>query len=270
MEVLHVDGVSLSYGDRTVLRNVTFTCRPGDVVGIAGPNGCGKSTLIKGITGLLPLRSGSITVAGVDTGRMQRSKLAQLVAVVPQNPSLPEAFTALEIVLMGRTPHLGFLGYESQRDIDIAMQAMEATGTADLAARHINELSGGERQRVTIARALAQEPRLLLLDEPTAHLDINYQTETLNLISDLCVEKSLTALVALHDLNLASQYCHRIIMIGRGGVHAIGSPKEVITVDSIREVYGTEICICPHPLNDLPAILVTANGRTHRPAQPAS
>ncbi len=260
MSTLELHGVSLGYGQHLVLDRVSLQTRPGEVLGIVGPNGCGKSTLIKGVTRVLPPREGRISIDGRDITRLGRTELARLVAVVPQNPVLPEAFTAFEVVLMGRTPHLGFLGYESARDAGITMHAMEATSTLDLANRRVGELSGGERQRLTIARALAQQPKVILLDEPTAHLDINHQIETLDLISGLCSRNGMSALVVVHDLNLAAQYCQTMIMINRGRIHASGTPREVITVENVKDVYGADICICPHPLNDLPAILVTGNG----------
>ena len=260
MSKLEVRDLRLAYGQRVVLTGISFETRPGEVLGVIGPNGCGKSTLIKGITRVLEPSSGHIRVDGRDTAKMSPKEVARLIAVVTQNPTLPEAFTAFEVVLMGRTPHLGFLRHESRKDISIAMHAMATTQTSHLAERRIGELSGGERQRVTIARALTQEPGILLLDEPTAHMDINYQIDTLDLVAGLCRNESLTALLALHDLNLAAQYCDRIIMIDDGEIHAEGSPRQVITTENVRRVYGAEVCICPHPVNQLPATFVTAKG----------
>ncbi|MCX5999488.1 MAG: ABC transporter ATP-binding protein [Chloroflexi bacterium] len=222
MNILQLQNVTLAYGDRVVLRDISFETCQGEVLGLVGPNGCGKSTLIKGITRVLPLRAGRIRIEGRDISGMNPGEMARLVAVVPQNPVLPEAFTSLEVVIMGRMPHLGFLRYESRRDVSIAIHAMEITHTLDLADRRVGELSGGERQRLTIARALTQEPKIVLLDEPTAHLDINYQIETLDIVVDLCAKQSLTALMAVHDLNLASQYCRRIIMLSHGRIRAEG------------------------------------------------
>jgi iron complex transport system ATP-binding protein len=189
-----------------------------------------------------------------------------VVSVVPQHAALPEAFTAFEVVLMGRTPHLGFLRHESQQDVDIAQGAMEITDTRHLAERLVGELSGGERQRLTIARALTQQTELMLLDEPTSHLDINYQIETLELISRLCREHGLAALAALHDLNLAAQYCDRLVLLHGGGIRAEGSAAEVITSANVKEVYGASVCLSSHPVNRLPVILATSSSRAASPA----
>jgi len=258
---LRLEGMTLGYGERVVLRNVTLEVASGEMLGLIGPNGSGKSTLIRGITRLIALHEGQIFLVGREIRQLSRESLARTVAVVPQNASLPELFTALEVVMMGRTPHLGRFRHESARDFAIAWQAMEATDTLGLAERRVGELSGGERQRLCIARALAQEPKVLLLDEPTAHLDINHQAETLDLVRALCRNRGLAVLAALHDLNLAAQYCDRLVMIASGGVHSQGRPEEVITAASIREVYGVDVHIQPHPVNGLPLVTVTPDGR---------
>jgi len=256
---LRLDNVNLGYGKRTVLHDISFDAKPGEMLGIIGPNGSGKSTLIKGITRLIKPSSGQIFLDGTSIADMNQQDLARLVAVVPQNPTLPEPFTALEVVLMGRTPHLGLLRYEGEKDLAIVQKAMKATQTLAFAERRVGELSGGERQRLTIARALAQEPKIILMDEPTANLDINYQIETLDLASQLCREQDLIVVVTLHDLNLASQYCDRLIMLSNGKVYCNGTPKIVINAQAIKEVYGAEVYVYPHPLNDLPATLIVSD-----------
>lgn len=258
---LRLEGMTLGYGERVVLRNITLEVASGEILGLIGPNGSGKSTLIRGVTRLIALHDGQVFLNGREIRQLSRENIARTVAVVPQNASLPELFTALEVVLMGRTPHLGRFRHESARDFTIAWQAMEATDTLGLAERRVGELSGGERQRLCIARALAQEPKVLLLDEPTAHLDINHQAETLNLVRALCRNRGLAVLAALHDLNLATQYCDRLVMIAGGGIHSQGRPDEVITPASIREVYGVDVHIQPHPVNGLPLVIVTPDGR---------
>jgi iron complex transport system ATP-binding protein len=256
---LRLDDVSLGYGKQTVLHNISLETKPGQMLGIIGPNGSGKSTLIRGITRLIQPSSGQIFLDGHDIASMNRHDLARLMSVVPQNPVLPQLFTALEVVLMGRTPHLGLLRYEGERDLAIVQKAMEATRTLAFAERRVGELSGGERQRLTIARALAQEPKIILMDEPTANLDINYQVETLDLARQLCREQGLIVLVTLHDLNLASQYCDRLIMLSEGRIYCHGTPKVVINAQTIKEVYGAEVYVYPHPFNNLPTTLIASD-----------
>jgi iron complex transport system ATP-binding protein len=262
MHKLSLKKVTLGYDQRTVLSGISLDVLSGEVLGIVGPNGCGKSTLIKGITRVIPLAGGDIFIDDKSLLTLSQNEIARHVAVVPQSASLPEAFTAFEIVLMGRTPHMGFLQYEGQKDIDIAVKAMKLTDTFDLAERRAGELSGGEKQRLTIARALAQQPRIILLDEPTSHLDINYQIETLELISGLTKKDGMAVLAALHDLNLAAQYCDRIIMLDNGKIFAEGTAEEVVTAINVKQVYGADVYISQHPVNKLPVTLVTGN-RSH-------
>jgi iron complex transport system ATP-binding protein len=256
MLVLRLDDVSLGYDKQTVLHNVNLEAKPTEMLGIIGPNGAGKSTLIRGITRLIQPSSGKIFLNGSEISDIPRQKLAQLMAVVPQNPVLPEPFTALEVVLMGRTPHLGLLRYEGERDLAIVKNVMEVTQTIAFANRRVGALSGGERQRLTIARALAQEPQIILMDEPTANLDINYQIETLNLARELCQKQELVVILTLHDLNLASQYCDRLVVLGKGTVYCQGTPQAVINAQTIRDVYGAEVYVYPHPVNNLPTTLI--------------
>jgi len=248
----------MGYDHMAVLNNINLRAVPGEMLGLIGPNASGKSTLLKGITRLVNLFSGHIFINGQDIKNIKLEELAQLIATVPQNAVLPEAFTAFEMVLMGRTPHLGLLHYESEKDVAIAWQAMEVTQTRCLAERRVGELSGGERQRLFIARALTQQSRVILLDEPTAHLDINHQAEILNLVKSLCVEQKLTVITALHDLNLAAQYCDWLVMLNGGEVYTEGIPQDVLTAQNIKKAYGAEVCIYPHPVNGLPTTLITA------------
>jgi iron complex transport system ATP-binding protein len=189
--------------------------------------------------------------------------LARLVGVVPQLPLLPSTFSAFEIVLMGRNPHLGLFESEGQHDLDLARIAMEQTGTAALANRRVNELSGGEIQCLLIARVLVQETSAVLLDEPTANLDIGRQAEVLDLVKGLCREKDITALAALHDLNLAAQYCDRLLLISQERIFAEGTPSEVITDANISRVYGAVDCVFTHPANGLPTVLLST-GRNRK------
>lgn len=263
---IEIRNVCLGYGRKVVLKDVTFKVSPGEMVGLIGPNGCGKSTIIKAISRVISPHSGKIFLDGTNVTRIPRQDLARLLGVVPQMPLLPSAFTAFEIVLMGRNPHLGLFQYEGPQEMAIAWQAMAQTATQHLAERRIGELSGGEIQCLLIARVLAQETKAILLDEPTANLDIGRQIEILDLIKKLCRENNLTVLAALHDLNLAAQYCERLILINNGRIHAEGTPTEVITPANIKDVYGAEGCVYTHPVNGLPVVLLNAgNGRSARP-----
>ena len=268
--VLQITDLSFAYDDRQALDGVSLAVRPGEMLGVIGPNGSGKSTLLRTVSGVLRPYSGHVAVDGQDIAAISRAELARRVAVVPQNPSLPESFTAREIVILGRTPHLRLLQSEGPRDFAVVRRAMEACGVWELAERRVGELSGGERQRVVIARALAQEPRLLMLDEPTSHLDISHQTTILDLVASLVREQGLAVLVVFHDLNLAAQYCHRLVILRMGRVLAAGPPEKVITAETVSTAYAAQVCIVPHPHNNLPAALVVGGNHlaagAHRPS----
>jgi iron complex transport system ATP-binding protein len=256
---LEMQNVSLGYNHKPVLQDINLKASPGELVGLIGPNGSGKSTIIKALSRIMHPYSGRILIDGRDIDRIPRRELACLVGVVPQMPLLPSTFTAFEIVLMGRNPHLGLFQSEGHQDWAIAWQAMGKTATDSLASRRVNELSGGEIQCLLIARVLVQETRAILLDEPTANLDIGRQVEILDLIKKLCMESKLTVLAALHDLNLAAQYCDRLFLINGGRIHAEGTPSEVITDKNIKQVYGAGNCVYTHPVNGLPTVLLSAN-----------
>jgi iron complex transport system ATP-binding protein len=256
---LEMRKVTLGYNHHPVMEDVSFKASPGELVGLIGPNGCGKSTIIKALSHVIGVRSGTVLVDGRDISRIPRKDLACMVGVVPQLPLLPSTFTAFEIVLMGRNPHMGLFQSEGRRDWETAWDAMEKTGTDSLANRHVNELSGGEIQCVLIARVLVQETKAILLDEPTANLDIGRQLEILDLIRKLCWDRRLTVLAAIHDLNLAAQYCDRLLLINNGHIHSEGTPAEVITDANIKHVYGAENCVYTHPVNGLPTVLLSAD-----------
>ena len=255
---LQAQGVTFSYNHKPVLDGVNIQVLPGEMVGLLGPNGSGKSTLIKLLSRVLVPQQGRVWIDGHELGRLGQSQVARRIAVVPQVFEMPTGFTAFEVVLMGRTPHLSWRQSESARDHEIARAAMQATGTWNLADRYVDHLSGGERQRIVIARALAQEPQVLLLDEATAHLDVHHQIEIMEITQRLVRERGLAVLIIFHDLNLAAQYCDRIVLLKDGRVFANGSPREVITRDALRAVYGVEMCVFPHPGNQLPAALIAS------------
>jgi iron complex transport system ATP-binding protein len=252
---VEASNLTLNYGDHTVVNDIGFTLEPGRITGLVGPNGCGKSTIIKAVSRIISPLCGSITFNGRNAGQISHKEMACLLGVVPQIPLLPGNFTAFEVVLMGRNPHLGFFQYEGEKDLQIARDAMQKTHTAHLAERRIGELSGGEIQSIVIARVLAQQTEGILLDEPTSNLDIGRQIEMLDLMKDLC-GKGLMVGVALHDLNLAVQYCDYLILLHGGHIKAEGTPSEVITSQHIHEVYGAGNKV--HIIDGLPAVLPRA------------
>ena len=258
MVELKLQNATLGYWRRPVVQDISFEVKPGEMLGIVGANGCGKSTIIKSLGRVIKPLSGDILLNGKDLSKIPRMELSRLLGVVPQMPLLPSTFTTFEIVLMGRNPHLGLLQYEGKKDTEIAWQAMEKTSTQHLAERRIGQLSGGEIQSVVIARVLAQQTKGVLLDEPTANLDIGRQIEILDLIKELCLKDKLTVVIAMHELNLAAQYCNRLVLIDKGRIHCQGEPKEVITEENIRRVYGSGNYIEYHPLSGLPVVLPTA------------
>jgi iron complex transport system ATP-binding protein len=251
---LDVRGLTVAYGSRVALRDVSLALSEGQLLGLVGPNGSGKTTLIRAVSGVVAPQEGRIHLDGADSLALSARETSLRVAVVPQNPHLPPAFTVLELVLMGRTPHLSLLQGEGQADLVAARRAMLATETWELADRPIGELSGGERQRVLVARALAQDTPILLLDEPTAHLDIGHQAATLRLMARLCQSEGKAVLAAVHDLTLAAQFCERLVMLHQGCVVAEGSPREVLTPERLREVYGAAVHVLPHPLTGRPVL----------------
>ncbi len=252
---LMVEGVSAGYGDRLVLHGVSLSLRAGEVLGVIGPNGSGKSTLIRVITRLLPVRAGRVLLGGRSLETYRTAELARTVAVVPQGPSLPEGFTGLEVALLGRTPHLRLLQTESARDVAIARAALARCDALHLADRRVGEMSGGERQRLLIARALTQQPRLLLLDEPTAHLDLTHQAALCALVVERCREEGLAALLVLHDLTLAAQFCDRLLLLGEGRVLAQGTPDAVLRPERLSWAYGGPVSVLSHPRTGRPVIV---------------
>ncbi|MCH7999260.1 MAG: ABC transporter ATP-binding protein [Chloroflexi bacterium] len=246
--------LTVAYGARVALRDVSLSLPVGELLGLVGPNGSGKTTLIRAVSGVVAPQAGGVSLDGDDALRLSPKEVALRVAVVPQNPHLPPAFTALELVLMGRTPHLKLLQSEGQGDLRAARRAMLATDTWELAGRRIGELSGGERQRLLVARALAQETPLLLLDEPTAHLDVGHQAATLRLMARLCRSEGKAVLAAVHDLTLAAQFCHRLVMLHQGRVIAEGTPGEVLTRERLRQVYGASLHVLSHPVTGRPVL----------------
>jgi iron complex transport system ATP-binding protein len=250
--------IGFRYDATRVLGNVSFDVRKGEFFGIIGPNGSGKTTLLRIIDKILPPCEGSVRIGGTDLHKIKRNDLAKIVGVVSQDfpPLFP--FTVHEIVMMGRSPHLGKLRFEGKEDLDIVERAMEMTDILPLAGRPFGELSGGEMQRVLIARALAQRPEIILLDESTAHLDIKHQIDFLDLMRNLNRVEGLTVIAVTHDINLSSLYCDRILLLSRGTVHSMGTPGEVISESSIQDVYETKVLVDNNPKNGLPRVTLVA------------
>jgi iron complex transport system ATP-binding protein len=252
---LQVLNLSAGYGNRLVLRGINLEVAAGEVVALVGPNGAGKSTLIRVLSGVLPAKSGQAQIDGEDLLTLPPAQRARRVAVVPQMIHLPESFTASEIVLMGRTPHLPLWGGESKHDCEVSWAAMRRTNIENLADRPAGELSGGEQQRVVLARALTQEPRVLLLDEPTSHLDLKHQVTVLELVRDLARSEQLAVLVTLHDLNQAAAYADRVALMQRGEIVASGPAAEVFTAERLSQVYDVNIAVSQHPSRGTPVVL---------------
>ena len=240
---LSVRELRAAYGQREVLRGVDLHVSGGEVVGLVGPNGGGKTTLLKAIARGVAPKAGEVRIAGKDALRLGAREMARLVAVVPQTPTLPVGFLAREVVVMGRTAYLGFLEQEGAADYAKADAALGALGAEAVAYRRVEELSGGERQNVVLARALAQETPFLLLDEPTANLDIGHQVLISKLLRHLAAERGVGVLAALHDLTLASLYCDRLILLATGSVVAEGPADEVLTRENLRLAYGADVAI---------------------------
>lgn len=257
---LDIRVLSVAYGSRPALRDVSLALHPGELLGLVGPNGSGKTTLIRAATGAVAVQAGEVLLDGRAVASLDARRIALRAAVVPQNAALPDPFTALEVVLMGRTPHLRLLQSEGAADLDAARRAMLATDTWDLAERRLGEISGGERQRLLIARALAQETPVLFLDEPTAHLDVGHQAAVLALVLALVRNEGKAVLAAVHDLTLAAQFCDRLVMLHAGRVVAEGDPWDVLAPDRLRAVYGARVRVFPHPLNGRPVVVPDGAG----------
>lgn len=243
--MLDIRNISCGYGDRTILRGLSLQVEPGCLTGVIGPNGSGKSTLIRAVSGLLPLGGGQVLVAGRPLSSYTPTSLARTLAVLAQDIHLDFDFSVREVVMMGRYPHLDRLQPEGADDRRIADAAMADTDTGHLADRPVTALSGGERQRVLLARCLAQQSRLLLLDEPTSHLDIGHQLEVVSLLTRIAEERRLAVLGVFHDLNLAARSCRRLLLLHDGSALALGTPEAVLTPANIRRAFGIEAAVEP-------------------------
>ena len=241
--LLEMEDLWSGYQRKDVLKGVSLKIKKGEFLGLIGPNGSGKTTLLRSMSKILTPRRGKVLYRGKDIAKISAKKLAQRIAVVPQLSVFTFSFTVEDFVLLGRIPYLPRFYLERKEDYLAAEEAMRLTKTLSFRERRINELSEGEKQRVVIARSLAQNPELLLLDEPAAHLDIRYQLEVFNLLRQLNQEKGITIVLVSHDLNLASQYASRLVLVNGGKIFSEGRPSEVITEENIQKVYKVRVRI---------------------------
>lgn len=253
--MLKIEGLSVSYGPRRVLNSISLDVQAGEVLALIGPNGAGKSTLVRAASGVIPVQAGKVHANGDDLLGLPVMRRARYLAVVPQAVSMPPAFTVWETVLLGRTPYLNFLGQISNKDEEIARLALQKVDALDLAERRVGELSGGESQRILLARALAQSTPILLLDEPTVHLDLQHQENLMEIVHSLAHADHLAVLIALHDLNLAARYADRVALLVAGEVKAAGTARQVLTPEIISAAYHLPVHVIPHPFADAPLVL---------------
>jgi iron complex transport system ATP-binding protein len=239
--IMQLQNILFAYETSPVLNDVSLAIHEKDFIGLIGPNGSGKSTLLKIMAAILKSNSGSIDFKGAPVSRISKKIFAQSVSWIPQDHPMVFPFKVSEIVMMGRHPYLSALSFESEEDFDITRHAMETTMTSQFADRYFNEISGGEKQRVMIASALAQNPEMMLLDEPTSSLDLKYQIQILNILMNLNANHNMTQVIAMHDLNLASRFCNRLLLLSEGEIVRDGTPKQVLEKDILEQVYGIDI-----------------------------
>lgn len=261
--MLQVDRLTKSYGERKVLDQLHFTVAEGEFFGILGPNGSGKSTLLKLLSGVEKPDAGELMLGGEFLSGYTRKQLSRVMAVLQQDPLPSASFTVREVVEMGRYPYQNWLGDERSDSGPIVDAILDQLNLAGRQHCSLSELSGGERQRVALGKAMAQQPELLLLDEPTTYLDIGYQIQMMDIVKAWQRERRMTVVAVLHDLNLASMYCDRLLLLHEGKIVGIGTPEELVRGDFILQVYGTAPIIVEHPLYGLPQILLRQGGAHH-------
>lgn len=254
--ILSLEGVGFRYGRAAVLKDVSLQVERGDVLGILGPNGSGKSTLLSLMDGVLSPNTGEVLVEGVPIQCIARACIAKRIAMVSQEQHFRFDFSVLQVALMGRFPRLGRLQFEGRTDMAVVRDALQATACLDLAQRSIHELSGGERQRVLIARALAQEPKVVLLDEPTSFLDLKFKREIFQLIGRLSGEKKLAVVVVSHDIDLVARYCTRVVLLKGGSIHGAGEPRDVVTARNVAAVFECPVQVDENPATGRPRVSI--------------
>ena len=265
---LELRGVRAAYPgrppDRPVLDHIDLRLEAGEVLALIGPNGAGKSSLLRVAAGVLPPAAGRVLLNGRDLAALATRERARHIAVVPQEGPIPSGLFVREMVSLGRTPYARLLLGPTARDRQAVEWALAAAGAQDLADRFVDELSGGERQRVILALALAQQPRLLLLDEPTANLDLHHQVAMLELVRGLSRERGLAVLAAVHDLQLAALYCDRLALLSAGQIISQGAPEAVLTAPLLLETFGQRVVLSAHPTHGVPLVALVPNGNARR------
>ena len=258
---LRTVGLDLAYDDRVVVHDLDLAIPPGLITAVVGPNGCGKSTLLRGLARLLRPHAGQVLLDGHPVHRLPSRQVAELIGILPQSPVAPDGITVADLVGRGRYPHQGWFRRWTSTDDQVVGDALAATGTADLAARRVDELSGGQRQRVWLAMALAQDPDVLLLDEPTTFLDVTHQIEVLDLLTDLNRQRGTTVVMVLHDLNLAARYADHLVVLADGRLVAAGDPADVLTAELVASAFGLTARVVGDPVTGTP--MVVPVGRHH-------
>ena len=251
---IDVKNLNFFYGNIPALKDLTFSVSKGDFFIIIGPNGSGKTTLMKVMAGIFKPKTGRLKILNRTLEKYTRKDLAQTMAFVPQMMPVDFPFSVLEVVLMGRSPYMGMLGVEQAEDLKIAEQALTFTGVEHLAHRKLDQLSGGEQQRVFVARAICQEPEIILLDEPTASLDLAHQIRLMDLMEKLKNETGITVVMVSHDVNLAAMYCDRLLLLKNGEMVCLGPPDEVLTFQTLEAAYGCTLLVDESPLGNVPRI----------------
>lgn len=259
MNAIEVKKIRFTYDTENVIKDVSFVLQQGEFLGIIGPNGAGKSTMLRLLCRILNPKSGSVLIFNKDSTTIYRKTFAQKVAFVPQETYFALNFSVEQIVIMGRYPYLGVFQREGRKDIEAVEYALEQADVSKFRKRPINSLSSGERQRVVVARAVAQQPKILLLDEPTSHLDLHHQCAIMELLKKLNT-LGMSIIIVNHDLNLASLYCRRLLLMHEGRIYAEGTPQSLINEKTLREVYGTSVKIIKHPDRDVPQIFLHSPG----------
>ena len=251
---IEIKNLSHSYDSLVVLNNLSFSIQEGDFFIIIGPNGSGKTTLLKIISGLIKLQQGDLTILNQPLPSYTRKILARKIAYVPQMISMDFPFRVMDLVLMGRSPHLGPLGLGQEKDVEIAKKAMAFTGVEHLEDRKLEQLSGGEQQRVLIARAICQSPEVILMDEPTASLDLAHQVRIMDMMERLKIDRNITVVMVSHDVNLAAMYGQNLLLLREGRIVSMGRPEDVITYQALEKAYGCTLLVDESPVGEYPRV----------------